>query len=100
MQPQNYRDTIIEALNKIEFAQTRMFSAMVNVGMAGELVDLNSAFDLGEVVNFEVEMFEDSGDANLDIIIKVIRHLEKAKQSLMNLNAVSEDELDEVPAED
>jgi hypothetical protein len=100
MQPQEYRDTILEALNKIEVAQTRMFTAMVNVGMSGSLVDLTDAFDLGEVVNFEIEMFEDSGDVNLEIIIKLIKQMEVAKQSLMNLNAIDQDELDEVPPED
>ena len=100
MEPQNYRDTIVEALNNLQKAQTGMFTAMINVGMAGSLVDINTAFDLGEVFNFEIEMFEESGDANLDIIITLIKEMEAAKQSLMNLNAISEDELDEVPPDD
>ena len=59
-----------------------------------------NAFNLGEVVNFEIEMFEDSGDANPEIIIKLIKQMEAAKQSLMNLNIIDQDEIDGVAKED
>jgi hypothetical protein len=100
MQQQEYRETIIETLNKLEVAQTRLFTAMVNVGMKGTHIDIDTVFDLGEVYDFEIEMFEDSGDANLDIIVKLLKQMEAAKQSLMNLNAIDEDDIDEVPLED
>ena len=100
MQQQEYRDTIVETLNTLEVAQTRLFTAMVNVGMTGTHIDIDTAFDLGEIYNFEIEMFEDSGDANLDLIIKLLKQMEVAKQSLMNLNAIDQDELDEVPPDE
>lgn len=94
---QNYRETIIEALNRLNIAQTSMFTAMVNIGMAGTFKQLD--FEAGDVVPFEIESFENSGDANLDVIIDLIKKMELAKMSIMNLNGVNEDELDEVPAE-
>ncbi len=95
---QNYRDTIIQALNRLNIAQTSLFPAMINVGMSNTFKDLN--FEMGDVIPFELESFEDSGDANLDIIIDLIKKMEVAKLSLMNLNSIKEDELDEVPSED
>jgi hypothetical protein len=97
MQPLDYRETIVEAL--LNVAQIKMFAAMVNVGMAGSLAEAD-AFDLGEVVDFEIEMFEDSGDANLEILIRLIKQMEAARQSLMNLNAIGEDEIEGVPPEE
>ena len=95
---QDYRDTIIESLNRLSIAQTSMFTAMINLGMSNTFKDLN--FEMGDVIPFELESFENSGDANLDILIDLIKQMEVAKMSLMNLNSVNEDELEEVPAEE
>jgi hypothetical protein len=100
MQPLDYRQTIVEALNVLNVAQIKIFTAMVNVGMAGSLSDLADAYDLGEVVDFEIEMFAESGDANLEIIIKLISQMEAARQSLMNLNVIGEDEIEKVAPEE
>ena len=94
---QDYKTTIIEALNRLNIAQTRMFTAMINVGMSNTFKELE--FEAGDTINFEIESFEDSGDANLETIIDLIKKMEETKLKLMNLNAVNEDELDEVPSE-
>lgn len=94
MTTQNYRDTIVEAINHLNRAQSTMFTAMVNVGMAGQFKELK--FEVGDEVIFELESFEDSGDKNLDVLIALIREMEKTKMSLMNLNAINDDELDEI----
>ena len=99
MERQDYRTIIIDALNQLNIAQTRMYTAMINVGMAGTLSDINS-FEVGDVIPFEIESFEDSGDASLESIVSLIKEMEVVKRKIMNLNAVNEEELDEVPGEE
>lgn len=91
MQVKEYREALEDAVYMLHEAELETFSAMVNIGMSGEYVELAKLHEEGEEMKFEVAMFEDTGDTNLDIIIQALRDIAKAKNALINLNALQVD---------
>ena len=92
MQPIEYKPKVIKAINSLTTSQIELFTSIVNIGMAGELKDLE--FEEGDDVDFELAHFDDSNDVNVQTLVDLYKQMEQAKQSLINLNAISEDDLD------
>jgi hypothetical protein len=92
LEPLDYKTTIINAINSLTTTQVATFSSIVNIGMASDLKDLE--FEEGEEIDFELAHFDGSNDINIQTLVALFRQMEEAKQSLINLNAINEDDLD------
>lgn len=68
--------------------------------MTGKLEDINSTFKPGETSQFDKEMFWDSRDQNVNKPIDFDDDLENLMNSLANINALTENELEEVKADE
>jgi hypothetical protein len=66
----------------------------VNIGMSGDLKGLD--FEDGEDVEFELAHFDSSDDINVQTLVQLYKQIEAAKQKLINLNGVKEEELEVV----
>lgn len=88
MQSPDYREALEDAARALHQAEILVFEAMVNVGFKGQYEDISKVHEIGEVVDLELAMFEDTGDTNLDALVHTIKEIAIAKQQLINLNAL------------
>lgn len=63
--------------------------------MTGELKDLNEAFDIGDTYNFDIEQFKGTNDVNLNRLIEFYEELENLMNSMANINAITEEDLED-----
>lgn len=93
MQDTNYRESIIEAARLLGEMENRLFTAMVNTGMCGVHKEIHQSFEQGDVFDFEISMFEDTGDANLEQFVGLLKKVASCRAALKNLNGLEDDEL-------
>ena len=91
MQDDHYKKTLEQAVYLLHDAETELFSAMVNIGFAGVYEDISKVYEHGESINLELAMFENTSDANLDLMVDLIQQLINVKNSLINLNNLQVD---------
>jgi hypothetical protein len=84
--------TYIEALEAasecLDEAEGHALSGVLNIAFAGEYNELGRLYENGEIVEIEPGMFEDTGDANVDLILKLVYEINQVKQTLRNLNGL------------
>lgn len=84
----DYRDTLIEAADLLREMEQRLFTAMVNTGMYGAFCEVHTSFDVGDTFEFEPEMFEDSGDNNLELIVGLLKATAAARSRMEERNGL------------
>jgi len=84
----DYREALEEAVRTLHKVEIELFTAMVNVGFKGPYDDLSKLHEVGEVINLEVAMFEETGDHNVDLLIGALKNVAKVKQEILNINAI------------
>ena len=47
-------------------------------------------YEVGEILQIEPAMFEDSGDANIDLILKLVYEINSVKDSIRNIGAIEQ----------
>ena len=82
----DFRTALEEAAAALQEAENLIFTAIVNVGFAGEYFDISQLHEEGEVLNLELPMFEGTDDQNLSILADVLKDIVKARDRLINLN--------------
>ena len=88
MQNVDYRHCLEEAVQALDEMESKLFTAMVNLGFKGVYAELDGVHEVGEVVHFELAMFEDTGDTNLESLVELIRQVEITKTRMINLNGL------------
>jgi hypothetical protein len=83
---QTYKEALKSALECLEEAEGHTLSAILNIAFAGEYKELGRLYEVGEILQVEPAMFEDTGDGNIDLILKLIYEINSVKESIRNLN--------------
>jgi hypothetical protein len=86
MNASDYNTTLEEAAKVLNEAENMIFTAIVNVGFAGEYLDISQLHEEGEVLNLELPMFEDTDDQNLTLLAELVKEIVAVKERLINLN--------------
>lgn len=63
-------------------------STVLNIALAGPYKELGSLYEEGELLEIEPAMFEDTGDVNIDLILKLVAIIKKTTKSIRNLNSL------------
>ena len=92
MDKEYYHKLLEETVSQLEAMKISLFSSIVNIGMVGVYPEIHACMNEGDSYEFEPAHFMDTGDANLDILMKALEALAEAKESLKNLNAIEEQE--------
>lgn len=87
-QHQNYSEALITSLECLEDAEGHAMSAVLNIAFAGPHKELGRLYELGEILNFEPDMFRDTGDVNIDKLLQLVDHIQQVKDSIKNLNGL------------
>jgi hypothetical protein len=88
MKTSDYKVALEDAAKTLEEVENLLFTAIVNVGFAGEYSDISQLHDEGEVLTLELPMFEDTDDQNLTLLTGVLKEIVAAKERLINLNGL------------
>jgi hypothetical protein len=89
-----YRKRLIEAYKSLVNFHSDIFSASLNLAMAGELKEIDEAFDAGDTYNFDIEHLKGTNDTNLNKFLEFYEQLENLMNSIANINAIKEKELE------
>lgn len=88
MQSESYRDNLIEALKNLVQVNESIYKSVINISMQGELKEFNDAVPIGEEHELQWDLFKNSNDVNIQLLIKLIEQVEEAFQSICNLNNI------------
>jgi hypothetical protein len=95
-----YREKIILTYKYLLEVREELLTRTINVGMTGELAEVNKVFAVGDTYNFDIEQFKGTPDTNLNKLIAFYDELENLMNSLANINAITEEELEDFDEED
>ena len=90
-----YRDKIILTYRALLETHEEFMEKIINVGMLGEFAEVNKVFREGDTFKFDLEMFRDSKDQNLQLLLNFFDELENVMNSLANVNGITEEELED-----
>lgn len=95
----NYRDHLVRSLCRVEGFLPEIFLAIVNLGMSGELKEMDDRFEVGESFAFKQSDFESLSDQNVQRLLALKTEIEDTLDFLQNINAVSDAEMESKQAE-
>ncbi len=95
-----YREKILLTYKFLLKTHEELLTRTINVGMSGELAEVNKVFQVGDTYNFDMEHFKGTPDTNLNKLIDFYDELENLMNSLANINAIAEEELEDFEEED
>jgi len=95
MQTDNYKENLKEALINLNNVNQSIFDSIVSVSMQGELKEWNDAVPVGESHQFSFEMFKNSDDTNIQMLVHLIEKIDATFETLKNINRIEFDEKNE-----
>ena len=90
----DYRNKILLSYVALAKAHDALTDRIINVAMLGEFAEVNQVFREGDSFEFNLEMFRDSKDQNLQLLFDLFDRLEETMNSLVNINGITEEELE------
>lgn len=92
MQTDNYRENLKEALKNLITVNESIYRSIIDVSMQGELKEFNDAVPIGEVHQLDWELFKNSDDTNVQLLIKLMETVDETFESIKNINSIKLDE--------
>ncbi len=89
-----YRKNLIKAYKSLLNFQDNLFTDLLNIAMSGELKEINEVFEIGDTYNFNIEHLKGTNDTNLNKLLELYNQLENLMNSIANINAIKERELE------
>lgn len=86
MQSDQYKENLIEALHTLVRVNESIFDSMVGIHMQGEMKDWNDSVPIGETHEFTFELFKNSNDVNIQLLVKLIEAVDDTFHTLKNIN--------------
>ena len=91
-----YREKVIISYLCIRTSQEDLMDRIVNVGMAGEYHDIGKTFSPEDSYEFDILQFRNTEDITLNTLIHLFDEMEDAKETIKNVNAITDEEIAEV----
>lgn len=88
-----YRNTIIESVDYLIELRENVFTHALDLAMKNHLTDFDNVTKEGEIYPFNLDYLDKSSDINLQSIVDLIKNIEYTVNTLINLNAIKNDEL-------
>jgi len=92
MQTDNYRENLKEALKNLIRVNESIYGSIIDVSMQGELKEFNDNVPIGEVHQLDFELFKNSDDTNIQLLIKLMETVDETFESIKNINSITMDE--------
>lgn len=88
MQSEQYKNSLKETLKNLVKVNESIFDTMVFVETQGNLKEWGSTVPMGEVHQFDFELFKNSTDTNVQLLAKLIESVDETFQSIKNINGI------------
>ena len=95
MQAEQYRETLKDALKNLFEVNGKIYDSMIPIAMTGEMKEWSSSVPIGEVHNFDFELFKNCEDTNIQLLVKLIEKVDETYQTIKNVNAIEMEEEEE-----
>ena len=92
MQPDNYKENLKEALKNLIKVNESIFNSLIDISIQGDLKEWNNAVPIGETHQFDFELFKNSGDTNIQLLVKLIENVDATFETIKNINNIQLDE--------
>ena len=92
MQTDNYKENLKEALKNLIRVNESIFNSLIDISMQGDLKDWNDTVLIGETHQFDFELFKNSGDTNVQLLVKLIETVDTTFETIKNINSIQLDE--------
>ncbi len=81
-----YKREIEETLNILVSQRQIIFERALNLAMNGVMNEINDVFENNDIYEFELNHIDNSSDSNLQLLVDLIKSIEKTTESIANLN--------------
>lgn len=92
MQSPHYKENLKEALKNLIQVNESIFSSLIDISMQGELKEWNDSVPIGEVHNFDFALFKNSDDTNIQLLVKIMEHVNDTFHTIKNINSIEMEE--------
>jgi len=92
MQTDNYKENLKGALKNLIKVNESIFNSLIDISMQGDLKEWNNSVPIGEVHQFDFELFKNSDDTNIQLLVKLMESVDETFESIKNLNSIKLDE--------
>ena len=92
MQTENYKENLKEALKNLIRVNESIFNSLIDISMQGDLKEWNDTVPIGETHQFDFELFKNSGDTNVQLLVKLIETVDTTFETIKNINSIQLDE--------
>lgn len=92
MQTDNYRENLKEALKNLVKVNGSIYYSCIDIVMQGELKEWNKSVPIGEVHQFDFELFKNSDDTNIQLLVKLMETVDETFETIKNINSLKLDE--------
>lgn len=90
-----YREKLIMTYRELLKIDEELLERIINVGMTGEMAEINETFQKNDIFQFDKEMFRGTKDQNLNLLLDLHDNLEDTMISFVNINNITQEELDD-----
>lgn len=70
----------------------RIYDSLIYIETQGELKEWNDSVPVGEVHQFDFELFRNSDDTNIQLLVKLIEKIDETYHTIKNLNGIEMEE--------
>ena len=92
MQTDNYKSNLKSALENLIKVNESIFNSLIDISMQGDLKEWNNNVPIGETHQFDFELFKNSDDTNIQMLVKLIEIVDETFESIKNINSITFDE--------
>ncbi len=92
MQTENYRVNLKEALKNLIKVNESIYGSCIDISVQGDLKEWNNSVPIGEVHQFEFELFKNSDDTNIQLLVKLMETVDETFESIKNINSIKLEE--------
>ncbi|MEI2824286.1 MAG: hypothetical protein V9F02_12795 [Chitinophagaceae bacterium] len=92
MQTENYKENLKKALKNLIRVNESIFNSLIDISMQGDLKEWNDTVPIGETHQFDFELFKNSGDTNVQLLVKLIETVDTTFETIKNINSIQLDE--------
>ena len=88
MQKDYYNENLKGALRNLIQVNNSIYQSLIDISVQGELKQWNKSVPVGEVHDFSFEIFKNSSDTNIQLLVRLIENVEATFESIKNLNSI------------
>ena len=92
MQSPYYKENLKEALINLVRVNESIFSSLIDISMQGDLKEWNATVPIGEAHHFDFDIFRNSDDTNIKLLVELIEKVDATYETIKNINSIQMDE--------